>query len=73
MMFVILFSYYDFYKFAMEFIVFRSNVTFAEVRCVGPGSNTTGRVGWEKHLNKKEVKRFVDIKFIDDGWLSKQP
>ncbi|KAK3127898.1 hypothetical protein QOZ80_7AG0579860 [Eleusine coracana subsp. coracana] len=50
-----------------------SNVTFAEVGCVGPGSEMTGRVGWEKHLSKEEVKRFVDIKFIDDGWLSKQP
>ncbi|GJN33294.1 hypothetical protein PR202_gb21876 [Eleusine coracana subsp. coracana] len=50
-----------------------SNVTFAEVGCVGPGSEMTGRVGWEKHLSKEEVKRFVDINFIDDGWLSKQP
>ncbi|TVU37471.1 hypothetical protein EJB05_10787, partial [Eragrostis curvula] len=50
-----------------------SDVTFAEVGCVGPGSEMTGRVGWEKHLSEEEVKRFVDIKFIDDGWLSKQP
>ncbi|TVU37470.1 hypothetical protein EJB05_10786, partial [Eragrostis curvula] len=51
-----------------------SHVTFAEVGCVGPGSEMTGRVGWEKHLSEEEVQRFVDIKFIDnDGWLSKQP
>ncbi|TVU37468.1 hypothetical protein EJB05_10784, partial [Eragrostis curvula] len=51
-----------------------SHVTFAEVGCVGPGAEMTGRVGWEKHLSEEEVQRFVDIKFIDDdGWLSKQP
>jgi hypothetical protein len=31
------------------------------------------RVGWEKRLTEEEAQRFVDIKFIDDGWLSNQP
>ncbi|XP_062186770.1 probable pectinesterase 66 [Phragmites australis] len=50
-----------------------SQVTFAEVGCAGPGSEMSRRVGWEKHLSGEEVKRFVDIEFVDDGWLSKQP
>ena len=40
---------------------------------VSPGSNTVGRVPWEKQLSYGEVQRFVDIRFIDDGWLSNQP
>jgi hypothetical protein len=31
------------------------------------------RVDWEKRLSDDEVQRFVDIRFIDDGWLSNQP
>ncbi|XP_037481304.1 probable pectinesterase 66 [Triticum dicoccoides] len=50
-----------------------SQVTFAEVGCSGPGSGTAGRVPWEKHMSYAEVQRFVDIRFIDDGWLSNQP
>ncbi|XP_044327812.1 probable pectinesterase 66 [Aegilops tauschii subsp. strangulata] len=50
-----------------------SQVTFAEVGCSGPGSGTSGRVPWEKHMNNADVQRFVDIGFIDDGWLSNQP
>ncbi|XP_048554942.1 probable pectinesterase 66 isoform X2 [Triticum urartu] len=50
-----------------------SQVTFAEVGCSGPGSATGGRVPWEKHMDNAEVQRFVDIGFIDDGWLSNQP
>lgn len=59
--------------FKMEFFVFRSQVTFAEVGCTGPGSDMSRREGWEKRLSDEEVKRFVDMKFIDDGWLSTQP
>jgi hypothetical protein len=55
------------------FIFVRSQVTFAEVACTGPGSYAAGRVAWEKHLSYGEVQRFVDIRFIDDGWLSNQP
>ncbi|KAL6841861.1 hypothetical protein ACP4OV_028373 [Aristida adscensionis] len=50
-----------------------SQVTFAEVGCEGPGSEMSGRVEWEKHWSEEEVKGYVDIKFIDDGWLSEQP
>lgn len=46
---------------------------FAEVGNTGPGSDMAMRVPWEKHLTYAEVKRFVDISFIDDGWLAKQP
>ncbi|CAN6185400.1 unnamed protein product [Urochloa humidicola] len=50
-----------------------SQVTFAEVGCSGPGSDMSRREAWEKHLSDEEVRRFVDIRFIDDGWLSAQP
>uniref|UniRef100_A0A8R7PAQ8 pectinesterase n=2 Tax=Triticum urartu TaxID=4572 RepID=A0A8R7PAQ8_TRIUA len=50
-----------------------NDVLFAEVGCTGPGSDMAGRVSWEKHLSEAEVKKFVDMSFIDDGWLSKQP
>uniref|UniRef100_A0A0E0LP75 Pectinesterase n=1 Tax=Oryza punctata TaxID=4537 RepID=A0A0E0LP75_ORYPU len=50
-----------------------STITFAEVGCEGPGANKTGRVAWEKQLDDDQVHRFVDISFIDDGWLSQQP
>jgi len=51
----------------------RWSVTFAEAECTGPGSEMSRRVGWEKRLTEEEVQRFVDIGFIDDGWLSNQP
>ncbi|VAH42550.1 unnamed protein product [Triticum turgidum subsp. durum] len=50
-----------------------NDVMFAEVGCTGPGSNMAGRVPWEKHLTEAEVEKFVNMSFIDDGWLSKQP
>ncbi|XP_006658052.3 probable pectinesterase 66 [Oryza brachyantha] len=50
-----------------------SSITFAEVECEGRGANKTGRVAWEKQLDEEQVHKFVDITFIDDGWLSKQP
>jgi hypothetical protein len=30
-------------------------------------------VAWEKQLDDDQVHKFVDISFIDDGWLSQQP
>ncbi|KAF7006935.1 hypothetical protein CFC21_021918 [Triticum aestivum] len=50
-----------------------NDVLFAEVGCTGPGSNMANRVPWEKHLTEGEVEKFVNMSFIDDGWLSKQP
>ncbi|KAL6841860.1 hypothetical protein ACP4OV_028372 [Aristida adscensionis] len=50
-----------------------SQVTFAEYECGGPGANTSRRVPWEKKLTKDEVQRFVDMSFIDDGWLPRSP
>ncbi|XBI52846.1 hypothetical protein VPH35_035167 [Triticum aestivum] len=50
-----------------------NDVLFAEVGCIGPGSDMTRRVPWEKHLSEAEVEKFVDMSFIDDGWLGKQP
>ncbi|KAI5008492.1 hypothetical protein ZWY2020_009540 [Hordeum vulgare] len=50
-----------------------SHVSFTEVGCSGQGSRIAGRVPWERRMNYAEVQRFVDIRFIDDGWLSNQP
>ena len=50
-----------------------NDVLFAEVGCTGPGSNMARRVLWAKHLTEAEVEKFVNMSFIDDGWLSKQP
>ncbi|CAM0907108.1 unnamed protein product [Alopecurus aequalis] len=51
-----------------------SHVTFAEIGCSGPGSDTAGRVAWEKHLSHEDVQSFVDMKFIDQGrWLTRLP
>ena len=48
-------------------------VLFAEVGCPGPGANRASRVPGEKHLTEGEVEKFVNMSFIDDGWLSNQP
>ncbi|XP_072959064.1 probable pectinesterase 29 [Typha angustifolia] len=49
-------------------------ITFAESGCTGEGSNTAGRVPWEKTLTAAELKYFTDITYIDnEGWLAAQP
>ncbi|XP_064947532.1 putative pectinesterase 10 [Musa acuminata AAA Group] len=49
-------------------------VTFAESGCTGPGSDLSGRVTWEKQLSDDELKKFIDISYIDgEGWLEAQP
>ncbi|THU69025.1 hypothetical protein C4D60_Mb08t10000 [Musa balbisiana] len=49
-------------------------VTFAESGCTGPGSDLSGRVKWEKQLSDDELKKFIDISYIDgEGWLDAQP
>ncbi|XP_048560503.1 probable pectinesterase 66 [Triticum urartu] len=50
-----------------------NDVVFAEVGCTGPGSNMTERVPWEKQLSEVEVEKFVDMSYIDDGWIGEQP
>ncbi|ONK67599.1 uncharacterized protein A4U43_C05F1760 [Asparagus officinalis] len=49
--------------------------TFAESDCIGPGSNTSGRVKWEKELSDDDVKKLTSIStFINsDNWLDQQP
>ncbi|RWW52999.1 hypothetical protein BHE74_00040559 [Ensete ventricosum] len=49
-------------------------VTFVESGCTGPGSNLSGRVKWEKQPSDDELKKFIDISYIDgEGWLDAQP
>ncbi|XP_065020448.1 probable pectinesterase 66 [Musa acuminata AAA Group] len=40
----------------------------------GPGSDLSGRVKWEKQVSNYELKKFIDISYIDgEGWLEAQP
>nr|GMD88554.1 probable pectinesterase 29 [Ipomoea batatas] len=49
-------------------------LTFAEVNCYGPGSNTSNRVAWEAQLSQEMAEYFTSSNFIDaDKWISKQP
>ncbi|MED6218326.1 hypothetical protein PIB30_025905 [Stylosanthes scabra] len=49
-------------------------LTFAEVNCTGPGSNTNDRVPWEKKLSISETNEYSYSSFINyDGWLDNLP
>uniref|UniRef100_A0A803KMX7 pectinesterase n=1 Tax=Chenopodium quinoa TaxID=63459 RepID=A0A803KMX7_CHEQI len=51
-----------------------SDVTFAEVNCTGPGSDTSKRVPWIKKLDYSTIKQYDTQAFINqDGWIAKQP
>ncbi|KAH1032127.1 hypothetical protein J1N35_044301 [Gossypium stocksii] len=50
------------------------NITYAEVNCKGPGSDTSNRVTWEKKLTPSQLQQFSLSYFIDqDGWISNLP
>ncbi|XP_022742403.1 putative pectinesterase 52 [Durio zibethinus] len=50
------------------------NFMYAEVNCIGPGSNTSRRVPWEKKLSFSQLKQFSISSFIDqDGWIGRLP
>ncbi|OMP09373.1 Pectinesterase, catalytic [Corchorus olitorius] len=61
--------------FAWKYIGKEQNFMYAEVNCQGPGSDTSGRVPWEKKLNPShEMQQFSRSSFIDhDGWIGKLP
>ncbi|KAM0832812.1 hypothetical protein ACQ4PT_064658 [Festuca glaucescens] len=49
-------------------------LTMVESGCTGKGSNTTGRVPWEKTLSSLEIAKFVNVSYVSaDGWLAAQP
>ncbi|XP_019179289.1 PREDICTED: probable pectinesterase 29 isoform X2 [Ipomoea nil] len=51
-----------------------NQLTFAEVKCYGPGSNTSNRVAWETQLSQEMADYFANSNFIDaDKWISNQP
>nr|GMD83467.1 probable pectinesterase 29 [Ipomoea batatas] len=53
---------------------YEHQLTFAEVECYGPGSDTSKRVPWEARLSQEMVKYFTSMDFIDgDQWIRKQP
>lgn len=45
---------------------------YYEYRCSGPGSNTSKRVSWAKHLADEETKQLLSCCFIDpqQSWLA---
>ncbi|AET00097.1 putative pectinesterase [Medicago truncatula] len=50
------------------------NFIYAEVDCTGPGSNTQGRVPWEKKPNEININDYSLSSFInEDRWLSNIP
>ncbi|WJX59205.1 pectinesterase [Trifolium repens] len=50
------------------------NFIYAEVGCTGPGSNTQGRVPWEKKPNEINIYHYSLQIFINqDGWLNNLP
>ncbi|KAK1695158.1 hypothetical protein QYE76_011855 [Lolium multiflorum] len=50
------------------------SLTMVESGCTGKGSNTTGRVPWEKTLSSQEIANFVNVSYVSaDGWLAAQP
>ncbi|KAJ1695630.1 hypothetical protein LUZ63_012328 [Rhynchospora breviuscula] len=47
-----------------------SHITYAETNCIGPGSNMSQRVPWEKQLGGQDWDVFVGSEFNDqDGWI----
>ncbi|CAH9079067.1 unnamed protein product [Cuscuta epithymum] len=53
---------------------YEKRLTFAEVNCYGPGSDTSKRVSWESQLSPEVVNYFTNINFIDnDSWINNQP
>ncbi|XP_049363911.1 probable pectinesterase 29 [Solanum verrucosum] len=49
-------------------------LTFAEERCKGMGSNTSKRVLWKAILSQHELQQLISLSFIDDeDWITKQP
>jgi pectinesterase len=49
---------------------FRSQITYAEESCIGPGSNKGQRVPWEKQLSVQEWNKYLSREFINqDGWM----
>jgi len=52
----------------------RNNFIYGEVDCTGPGSNTKGRVPWEKKPSQINLNQYSLSSFINkDGWLSNIP
>ncbi|KAJ3688055.1 hypothetical protein LUZ61_017219 [Rhynchospora tenuis] len=46
------------------------HITYAETNCIGPGSNTSQRVPWEKQLSGQEWDLIIGPRFNDqDGWI----
>ncbi|XP_021768576.1 pectinesterase QRT1-like [Chenopodium quinoa] len=47
-----------------------SMVYYGEYKCIGPGSNITGRVPWSRVLTDKEAQPFIGTYYIEaDTWL----
>ncbi|KAK1277060.1 putative pectinesterase 29 [Acorus gramineus] len=50
-----------------------SNLVYAEQECQGPGSDTAGRVAWERKLSRQERKYYINDFNHGSSWLPQQP
>ena len=60
--------------FSSVLLLYRGEITFAEVDCQGPGASMSKRVKWVKTLSSEELEQLVTPElFIDQGnWLGRQ-
>ncbi|KAF9605479.1 hypothetical protein IFM89_017498 [Coptis chinensis] len=60
--------------YAWDFAGDEGTILYAEFNCTGIGSETAGRVKWEKVVSQKDADQLADISFIDqEGWLLNHP
>ncbi|CAL9076101.1 unnamed protein product [Musa textilis] len=60
--------------YAWNAIGHEGNITYAESECIGPGSDHSRRVEWERKLSDVELRYFIHMTYIDrEGWLNEQP
>ncbi|KAL5986769.1 hypothetical protein ACLOJK_015102 [Asimina triloba] len=59
---------------AWDYAGHEENIVFAEVGCVGSGSDMSGRVDWVNKLSSRDLNQLISLSFINsDGWIERQP
>lgn len=55
-------------------LIIRNYITFAEEGCIGPGSDKSNRVKWERNLSGEDLDSFISNSYIDPvGWIRRIP